>query len=92
MQENTHTFQSEHYKRLLNHPPFEQAGFTAASQEQDPWRCRGGEEVGAAGESKEDTTATPRELPEKVGLLPSDLDSESSSKAAASPKSTFPRK
>lgn len=31
-------------------------------------------------------------LPEKAGLLPSDLDSESSSKGAASPKSTFPRK
>lgn len=28
----------------------------------------------------------------KAGLLASDLDSESSSKAAASPKSTFPRK
>ena len=31
-------------------------------------------------------------LPVRAGLLPSDRDAGSSSKAAASPKSTFPRR
>ena len=57
-----------------------QAGFTAASKEHGPLRGRA-QRRGARG--------TP--LPEKAGLLPSDLGSESSSKGAASPKSTFPR-
>lgn len=81
IQENTQVvFQSKHYERSLKYPASEQAGFTAAPKEHDPLRCRG-----SAERSKGDT------LPEKAGLLPSDLDSESSSRGAASPKSTFPR-
>lgn len=40
---------------------------------------------------KADTAAHKQQLPAKAELLTSDLDSESSSKASSSPKSTLPR-